>query len=59
MTNTEMRMIPHSDELTEDDLENVVGGYIAPLGTQLAYKLFGRLVYSVASLGYWLKDQLR
>lgn len=59
MTNTEMRMIPNNGELTEDDLENVVGGYTAPLGTQVAFKLFGRLVYSVASLGYWLKGLVR
>lgn len=59
MKNTELQnMIPATDELTEEDLMNVNGGYIIPAARPVV-SLYGKLVYSVACLGAQLKNLFR
>lgn len=60
MKNTELQnMIPATDELTEEDLMNVNGGYIAPIAARPLVTLYGKFVYSVACLGVQLKNLFR
>ena len=59
MKNNELQnMIPMSDELTEEDLMNVTGGYIIP-AVRPVVSLYGKLVYAVACLGSQLKNLFR
>lgn len=59
MKNTELQsMIPMGDELTEEDLMNVTGGYIIP-AVRPVVNLYGKLVYAVACLGAQLKNLFR
>lgn len=59
MKNTELQsMIPMGDELTEEDLMNVNGGYIIPAARPVV-SLYGKLVYAVACLGSQLKNLFR
>lgn len=59
MKNTELQsMIPMGDELTEEDLMNVTGGYIIP-AVRPVVDLYGKLVYAVACLGAQLKNLFR
>ena len=59
MKNTELQnMIPATDELTEEDLMNVNGGYIISAARPVV-SLYGKLVYSVACLGAQLKNLFR
>lgn len=60
MKNAEMKnMISMNDELTEEDLMNVNGGYIMPVGARPVVNLYGKLVYAVACLGSQLKNLFR
>lgn len=59
MKNAELQnMIPATDELTEEDLMNVNGGYIMPV-VRPVVNLYGKLVYAVACLGAQLKNLFR
>ena len=59
MKNAEMKnMISMNDELTEEDLMNVAGGYIIPAARPVV-NLYGKLVYAVACLGSQLKNLFR
>lgn len=59
MKNNELQnMIPATDELTEEDLMNVAGGYIIP-AVRPVVSLYGKLVYAVACLGSQLKNLFR
>lgn len=59
MKNAEMKnMISMNDELTEEDLMNVTGGYIIP-AVRPVVNLYGKLVYAVACLGAQLKNLFR
>ena len=59
MKNNELQnMIPATDELTEEDLMNVTGGYIIPAARPVV-SLYSKLVYAVACLGSQLKNLFR
>lgn len=59
MKNAEMKnMLSMNNELTEEDLMNVNGGYIISAARPVV-SLYGKLVYSVACLGSQLKNLFR